>query len=536
MFPRTELLSLRSLAALFLAAGIVVTSCTHAAAQKNKPKLPPLKTPEEKMQFLEYIRLNMPTRRVAGNISFTSSDLDKQLQIKIGLSSSAYTGIIDDERFVRRAFLDLTGVPPTADQVRKFVENPSRGKRSDLIDYLLETDEYSRKWARYWREVIFWDSPAAGGNVNPQALEDWLANEFKNNVRWDNIVAQLVSASPTYNKDERDNKNQWGQKTGQNNFVLACDRKPEELASQTARIFMGISINCAECHDHPFDSWKREQFHELAAFFSSGNYYMTDQNDPSEKIKMSPKFLLGEVDPAAFADKADARRSYLAAALIYNPDNYWFARAYVNRMWNELIGDGFYSVDSLGPDQDCVYQSVVNRIAAVFRYKDFDPKWLFRLIMNSQTYQRDIRDLSQPEYLFTAVRPERLRPEDIAETLEQVVGEDGRLAQEVEKTFKMNPSVPQSDLEGSIQQALLMMNNTRLQQKLTSGPVKKRLEGIKSDRDMVQELYLSILSRRPSNDELNRSLNYLHDVKNRNEAIDDLLWVLTNSTEFVTNR
>ncbi|WP_299467812.1 DUF1553 domain-containing protein, partial [uncultured Gimesia sp.] len=285
---------------------------------------------------------------------------------------------------------------------------------------------------------------------------------------------------------------------------------------------------------HPFDNWKREQFHELAAFFHPSTYSMPDKDDPTAKTVVQPRFLLGEKPHEKM--KADARRVSIAAYLAYNPQNYWFARAYVNRIWSELLGDGFYDVDSLGPDSEVIHKPVVNRIAANFRYKDFDPKWVFRLIMNSKIYQREMRTISSASELFTAVRPARLRPDVVAASVENLIGEDKKLHQEIMQVFDMNPSLPQAALEGSIQQALLMMNNTALQSKLSQSDLKKRLATISSDAEMVQELYLNVLARHATEQEVQRNIDYLKDSPTRDAALDDLVWVLINSTEFRTKR
>lgn len=507
----------------------------NAPAAKPAPKpqvqLPELKSREDRLKFLELIRQQMPLQQAARVVQFTSADLDKQLEFHIGAQPFEYTPLISDEAFLRRAYLDLTGKIPSPEEVKKFAADPDRKKRMLLIDQLLETKDYARKWARYWRSVVFHNSNADRRRINPQAFEDWLAEEFEKNTRWDRIVAEMVSASPARNPKNQDD---YGQNEGPNNFVLACENKPEEIASQTARLFMGISIQCAECHDHPFDQWKREQFHELAAFFAPGKYYMTDMDDPAKRHEMQARFLLGEKPPEDL--NAGQRRVAVAAYLIYNPDNYWFARAYVNRVWNELVGDGFYAVDSLGPDQEVVHKLVVNRLAAMFRYRDFDSKWLFRTIMNSNTYQRDIRTLDSPSKLFTAVRPSRLRPDQVWSSVEQVAGTDGNLQRAVSSTFAVDPSIPQKDLEGSIQQALLLMNNPALQSRLGNSPLKKRLAAVKDDRALVEELFLGVLARRPTDREFTRFTGFLRTAKNRSEAVDDLLWVLVNSTEFLTKR
>ncbi|MCA9079071.1 MAG: DUF1549 domain-containing protein [Planctomycetaceae bacterium] len=503
--------------------------------QQPQQQLPDLKSPADKLRFLEMIRMSFPATRAGRSVTFTSEDLDRDLERYVARGTSTpFADLIDDETFIRRATLDATGLVPSANQVKKFVADPNPKKRAALVDQLVESDAFARKWARYWREVVFYESTANRNMVNPQAFEDYLYKEFKQGTSWDRIVGELMSATPQRQRDKKPQDNGWQQDNGPNNFILACENKPELIASNTARIFMGISIGCAECHDHPFDNWKREQFHELAAFFSSGKYYMTDQYDPSKKEEMKPKFILGEMPPPNL--KPDQRRVAGAAYLIYNPDNYWFARAYVNRMWSELVGDGFYSVDSLGPDKDVVHVLTVNRIAATFRYAGFDVRWLFRVLMNSRTYQRGIATLEQPEDLFTAVRPTRLRPYEVADNVERLTGDLGGVRGSIESTFDANPSVPQADLEGSIQQALLMMNNGSIHSKLKNSSLRKDLDKLKRNDELITEAFLGILARRPTPPEITRYEYFINGASDRSEAIEDLMWVLVNSAEFVTKR
>ncbi len=518
-----------------------ISAAVNGAPRRPKPKPPPaiknlpeLKTPEDKLRFLEMIRHTFPAIR-SNSVSFQPADLDKMLERYVSEGASTdFAPVVDDETFLRRVCLDIAGTVPSAAQVKKFVADADPKKRSRVIDELLASDEYARKWARYWRSVIFYESDANRNSVNPQALEDWLFEQIKAGAPWDRIVAEMVSASPQRVKDKKPQENGWQQDYGPNNFILACDRKPEIIASQTARIFMGISIGCAECHDHPFDDWEREQFHELAAFFAPGKYYMTDQADPAQKTEMPARFLLGEEPPLGL--KPDQRRVALAAYLIYNPDNYWFARAHVNRVWNEMMGDGFYSVDSLGPDKDVVHQLVVNRIAASFRNKGFDMRWLLQMIANSNAYQREIRTIDSDADLFTAVRPARLRPYEVADNVERLVGEHNALTKSINDTFDQNPSIPQRDLEGSVQQALLLMNSPVLHDRLAQGPLKTDLLKLTDDRELVREAFLAVLARTPTDDESSRYVSYLREIDNRDEAIDDIVWVLINSAEFITKR
>ncbi len=527
----------------FLAILLLVTLASGSsvfAAPPKRPtapaqKLPDLKTPEDKLKFLELIRGNFKVLQQGKTLTFSSDDLDRDLERYIARETSTpFAPLCDDETFIRRASLDAAGTVPSRDQIKKFVANPDPKKRAKLVDELLASDAYARKWARYWTSVIFYDSNANRNMVNRQALEDYFFGEFKQGTSWDRIVGELISSSPQRVKEKKPEENGWNQNYGPNNFILACENKPEVIASNTARIFMGLSIGCAECHDHPFDKWKREQFHELAAFYAPGKYYMTGQDDPTQKSVVEARFLLGETPPAGL--KPDQLRVAGAAYLIYNPDNYWFARAYVNRIWSELVGDGFYSVDSLGPDKEVTHVLTVNRLGATFRYSGFDTRWLLKVLMNSATYQRSIATVTKPEDLFTAVRPARLRPYEIADNLQRLTGDLGGTRKALETTFDANPSIPQRDLEGSIQQALILMNNGTIQSKVSGSSLKQELVKIKDDKSLITEAFLGVLARTPTAAELVRYQSFIKNGGSRDVAVDDLLWVLINSAEFSTKR
>jgi hypothetical protein len=156
--------------------------------------------------------------------------------------------------------------------------------------------------------------------------------------------------------------------------------------------------------------------------------------------------------------------------------------------------------------------------------------------MGTQAYQRESRTLANDADLFTATRPARLRPYEVADNLERLVGENGGLERAVRQTFDQNPSVPQRDLEGSIQQALLLMNNGQLHQRLANSPLRKELVQIRNYRDLVREAFLGVLARTPTDAEMTRYVSYLKSAGNRGEAVDDVLWVLVNSAEFATKR
>jgi hypothetical protein len=485
------------------------------------PKLPAMKTPEEKLRALEYFRATGPWKSIKHSGNFGSADLDKSLAHDIKLPENRFAPPVDDATFFRRVSFDLTGQPPKSVELAAFRADTGRDKRARLVDRLLDSDAFATRWARFWSNVMLYNSQVDRNRLNHEALETWLAEQFKKREGWDQIVAQVLSA------DGKDKD------SGPDNFGLACENQPTQLAAETTRVFMGVSIQCAECHDHPFDRWKRIQFHELAAFFTRGKYYMPDLQHPDEKTEVPARFLLGELPPPDLP--ADARRVAVAAYLVYNPNNYWFARAYVNRVWNELMGDGFYAVDSLGPDGDVKHKLIVNRMAYVFRNRQFDPRWPFRVIINSRAYQRQARTVESSDVLFTAVRPTRLRADQVAAAIAGVIGND-KLTPQIDHIFNVDPSLPLADVKGAIQQVLFLMNNPALQSGIKAGPLVARLQKIADDGKLVDELYLSLLGREPNERERARALDYVRQAGNRQEAVVDLVWSMVNSTEFLSRR
>jgi hypothetical protein len=505
--------------ALAIAPLVAVLSFVASAQDKKKPEPKDTELSPKKKQVLANLRKELPTK--SEYYSYTPSTLDAELSVELRKLGRPAANPVGDETIVRRAYLDLTGKLPTPKAVSEFVASDDPKKRKALIDQLLETDDYARKWARYWRDVMLYNNTTDRRKYDADALENWLFKQFKEDRSWDLIAAELVIADGKKMEERRDN------------FLLAQDGSATQMASETARIFMGINIQCAECHDHPFDQWKREQFHQVAAFFAGGKYYMPDAHDPAKKTEMKPRFLLGQpLSPKANL-KGDEKRIAVAEYLVYDKKNYWFARSYVNRVWNELFGDGFYKVDSLGPDGEVMYPAVVNRLSVGFRSMDFKPKWLFRTIMNSQSYQRESQTPASSSDRFAALRPTRLNGEVVADTLESVLGEL-KPRDRVAREFSFDPSIPQEDIDGSIQQALMLMNNPAIQQRITK--ISGEMAKTKSDDELIKQTYLRVLARQPTDAEVSRSKHYFKKVGQRGEAEEDLIWTLVNSAEFTTKR
>jgi hypothetical protein len=483
-----------------------------------------------------------------------------------------------DEQFVRRVTLDLTGQLPVPADVTEFVADPDPNKRAKLIDRLLDSDEYARHWAGYWGDVIGARITDPRGRLLARAFDLWMADQLKNNRGWDTIVQAMLTAGGECRFDD----------DGQHgaNFFLASHRGPDaanEQAAETARVFLGIQIQCAQCHDHPFDQWKREQFHQLAAYYARvgerivrdgqrqvgvelaslprGEHQMPSKEDPRKGTVMTPTFLDGR---AAGRDLPDRQRRKALADAVVDGNDYWFAGAYVNRVWGELMGQSFYEpVDDIGPRKEAVFGPVLVRLAASFRASHYNVKQLFRTVLNSQTYQRQIRlgETADQHLHFAAAYPTRLPADALWESLVGVLGnmggprfQGGRgqgagaaalygfrpgLEGQFKQEFDFDPSLKADEVEGSIPQALLMMNNPTVNQRIQATGTNllgRILKAYPQDDDALRMVYLRTLARKPTDGELQKCRSYLAKAGNRAEAFEDILWALINSTEFQTKR
>jgi hypothetical protein len=498
--------------------------------------------------------------------------LDRELR-QAGLTPAPRT---TDEQFLRRVSLDLIGRPPTPEQVLAFLADKAPDKRARLIDRLLDSDAYARHQARYWREVLLARATATQVFLRlarAPALERWLYEQFKANRSWAAITRALVTAEGSLAGEDKT-------ANGAAAFLL-CHigaGAADERAADTARIFLGIQLQCAQCHNHPLDVWKRDQFHELAAFYGRtrerlrpngmminvalgssfiAEHRMPDLNHPGQSTVKHPRFLAGAALPPGQPD--EARRQALADALTAK-DNYWFAAAYVNRLWGELLGQSFYQpVDDMGPLKEAHFPAVLARLAAGFQASDYDTKQIARAVLNSAAYQRQVRlGKSADEHLqFAAVYPARLKADALWASLVQALGPlgpppgvrrpgpMGPLARFRTPQFAFlaefgyDPSLKADEVEGTIPQALLMMNSPLLADRVRAKEgtlLGKLLKQHPRDAGALNALYLRVLARKPTGRELQKCQQYIARVGRRAEAYEDLLWALLNSTEFQSKR
>ena len=489
----------------------------------------------------------------------------------------------DDQTFLRRVALDLIGHPPTPEDVTAYSLDHSETKRASAVERLLAKHEFGENWARYWRDVIMYRRSEERALLVSVTVVDFLAKEFNGEPHWDTIARKFITATGDIREE------------GATAIIMAQNGVAEDTTAEISRIFLGIQIQCAQCHNHPTDRWKREQFHELAAFFpriavrpvrkdgdrrsfeivsvdkerkkkekdkpGRGNteHYMPDLQKPEEEGKlMRPVFFVTgqKLEPGL---KDQDRREQVAQWITSRKDR-WFARAYVNRMWAELVGRGFYEpVDDIGPDRTCSAPHTLDYLADHFAGSQYDVKWLFRVITATEAYQRESRSrYEEAKAPFTASCPQRLRGDQLYNSLIAVLGiEDAspkERAKEAENyraamagprgrvnvAFGYDPSAPRDEVAGSIPQALFLMNgpelNRGLQGRQPNTALGKLLGEIDKNDALVEELYLRCLAREPNPTEIETCLEYVKSVGNRTEAFEDILWSLVNSTEFLNRK
>jgi hypothetical protein len=390
------------------------------------------------------VKVKRPARMVTPP-TLTPAELDSLVQRHLTKNDPKVdpAPITTDVEFVRRVYFDLIGKPPTPEQFHAFMRDRSHDKRGRLIDSLLNSPDWARNWAQYWRDVVkFHATNEAPARIRFDMLEDWLADQLQANRPWDEIATKMITA--TGRNDEN----------GAVAFPLAYSVQPVEMAGEVSRIFMGVQIQCAQCHDHKTDSWKRRQFHEFAAFFSGARerqvqqggmgqlpvvavmpqprarYTMPDKDNPQNQIPVAPRFFLTaagakESDPALPDSIGAEQRRELVASYITGQDNPWFARAFVNRTWYALMGEAFYEpIDDMGPERESKAPEVLEPLADQWQRGGYDIRWLYRTILNTQSYQRRVRSTANTagKTPFASGCASRLRADQMFEALAQALG------------------------------------------------------------------------------------------------------------------
>lgn len=467
-----------------------------------------------------------------------------------------------DATFLRRAFLDVIGRLPTPSETRVYLDDPAKDKRARLVDHLLDRPEYADYWANKWADLLR-PNPYRVGIKAVFNLDTWLRDAFRSNKPYNQFVREIVTAQ--------------GSTFRQGAAVVFRDRRePEEITPMISQLFLGIRLECAKCHHHPFEVYSQDDFYSFAAHFARIGRKGTGLSPPisgSEEIVYAATSgtvkhpVTGEVLPprplfgkeAPIEGETDPRQ--VLADWIVSDSNPYFARVIVNRIWADLMGRGLVDpVDDLRATNPPSNAALLDALADNFRKQGYDLKKLLRTIMTSQVYglssaptERNLADTRN----YARHYRQRLRAEVLLDAICDIT--------QVPETFAAMPvgsratelwtvraqSVfldsfgrpdPNQDppcertSDTSVVQALHLMNAPNLHRKVTadSGRAATFAGSKKSNSDLVEELYLLAYSRPPSDEELSIALKlFKPDGSNRRQATEDLLWALLNTPEFV---
>jgi hypothetical protein len=477
----------------------------------------------------------------------------------------------DDAEFLRRVYLDIAGKVPTVAEVRAFLDDPDPEKRSKVIDRLLESPAYTNHFTRVWRSLLL---PEADADFMIRFLafdfEAWLRKQIAENAGYDTLARGIVAASLEQNGQRQVNPfNNQGDPTPLA-FFLAKEGKPENLAASTARLFLGVRIECAQCHDHPFARWKREQFWGYAAFFG-GIQKKGDPDDFGQIREIPDRRELAipgteRVVQASFLDGSEPQWRFKVGSRVTlaewmtSVENPYFARAGVNRIWAHFFGTGLVDpVDDLGEDKAASHPELFDELARQFAAHGYDIKFLIRAIASSRAYQLT-SESPEPTptptdaKLLTHMAIKGLTADQLYESLAQVTGlversQGGNPFQEainspravfLQKFGRHDEKA--TEMQTSILQSLALMNGEFVARAtdVKRGP----LLGAVADAPFldtearVETLYLAALGRKPRPEESARMVAYVakggttHDPR---AALGDVFWSLLNSAEFMFN-
>ena len=483
---------------------------------------------------------------------------------------------VDDARYLRRVYLDITGSIPPEQVVSDFLTDRSPDKRAKAVDALLDSSAYADHWTTYWDNILM-GKPAPMATVDYGAFRRWLHGEFAQNTPYNRFVTDLITASgisstgPTYAEalglamgqpttaaDPDRPKIDPAMVNGAVDWHLRFAANPADVAGIASKIFLGVQIQCAQCHDHKTEKWKQTDFRSFTACFIQTVGIPTQRYTAGQAMKGIIPLNVRDVDfpirgnkmnggeerlpytqatPRALdgtpivAGRTDRRKEL--AAWMTAKQNPWFAQALVNRMWAKFLGRGFVEpIDDFRPSNPGVAPEALQLLAQDFTAHDYDLKTLIKTICATEAYQRSsVPAAGKADPENTLWDHYRLKPMEVNEIVDSLItatnfqpvltrisgGNPAQLTARLQRllTFAFTtdePEMEQKDFEGTIPQALLLLNNG-----LTNGTVSplpgSALADVMampgSEADKITSLYLRTLSRRPSADEVTRWIKFL---------------------------
>lgn len=505
--------------------------------------------------------------------------IDRHIFAKLRSLRMNPSALASDEMFMRRAYLDMLGILPTAEEARGFAARKDRAKRAKLIDELLERPEFADFWALKWSDLLR-NEERLMDRKGIEVFHRWVRQSILEKKPMDQFARELLSARGSTYQNPAAN-------------YYRGNRDPISRAEAAAMVFLGARLQCAQCHSHPFDRWTQDDYYDWAGLFARIDYKVLenrrgDENDKHEfkgeqVVYLANKFNFKNArtgNPAkprflGSTDTIPAGRDELEelAAWVTDPKNPFFARAQVNRIWFHMMGRGLVDpLDDFRATNPASHPALLDELAREFIANKFDLRHIVRLIANSRSYQLSsepsaanaedginyshalVRRLSAEQLLDAQSRvagvspnfdgyPEGTRatqlPGALAEKrrsrgkadVDQFLAEFGKpprlLTSECERSCEPTMAQAFQLISGPAAHDLLTRKNNRLDQLLASG---------KDDAQIVEELFWTTLTRAPSPRESEKFTSLLSSSKSRRSTLEDFAWALTNSKEFLFRR
>jgi hypothetical protein len=487
--------------------------------------------------------------------------IDQSIDAKLAAAQIKPSPETTDAEFLRRVYLDITGVIPTAEKAAAFLDDKSPNKRSKVIDELLESPNFGRKMADQWTGLMY---PMDSDNrfIQKAPLHEWLTEKFNQNMHWDAMAFELITASGDLDKN------------GAAGYMMS-NRGVDKMTDSVGKLFLGVQIQCAQCHNHPFTHWKQTEYWGLAQFFykvnvsnpraakDGGTISISEEGRPQRKINplpesaksVGPKLLGGD------SLKLDSSKPYrpVLANWICSPSNPFFAKAFVNRLWSKYFGRGFVNpVDDMSEENQPSNPELLAALATEFANSGFDIKHMIRGICNSKAYQRTSKPLGDNRDDRTLLSHQSIKVltgEELFDSLTTVLGalgpKDGGMRKapmakggpvgqrdQFANFFLGTENSKPTDYEAGIPQALRLMNSPLMASaRLTNVAAKAGdISRGSNPEKAIEKLYLTALSRRPNADETKKMTEFVAKHQDQRGAYGDVLWVLLNSSEFALNR
>ena len=473
----------------------------------------------------------------------------KQLQI---LPSD----LCSDEEFLRRAYLDVTGRLPTIEETTAYLANQTLDKRNLLIDQLVESDDFADFWTLKWSDILRSNSKKITA-VGTQKFRRWVYDSIRTDKPFDQFARELLTASGSV--FENPAANYW-----------RASRDPNDAVETTAQLFLGIRIQCAKCHNHPFERWSQDNYYGIAAAFTriarqKGDtaeeeiiYPMAtgEITQPRTGKQMKVHLLLkGDVDDVAGQDRREVFANWLTS-----PENPFFARSAVNRIWGHLLGRGIVeTVDDFRDSNPPSNAKLLDELASQFAKNNFSQKWVVKTVLKSRTYQLSSRknNFNKDDEIYNSHANTRLlSAEQLLDSICQVTNVPETFAGLPAGTRAVSLADPPTDHyflkifgqpqremacqcersnESNLSQALQMINGPTVHGKLRAdaGRIAIFIKENKPDDEVITTLYLSALSRKPTQAELDAAKRHIAAQQDRRLALEDVGWAILNSKEFL---